>query len=941
MRLVLQGRLLSSQSIPLGAVRSRRAGFYQQYSQSTTTQGQSRSHTARENKEDQLPESDTNALQIKRVIWVIKKDRYGVEAYEREGPHARSPNAQELHGAEGTMHSLSTNRQDGHRGGVTQIDAHRSNFWWRPSLRRPIQDQEYEPAWRSRLMTFEQYVHESRVGSSKFRGQRLVDTSYTVDWDLWLELIMFRKRVSGAMGTIMLYREIIRRDLQMPTKGFRANQLWDLLFRAGFYDVELLEQTMVYAIRLKRYSMKSWSLLYYGLISTALKKVPDLAYALHMELKKDFPPSLKDYLELFKIALECGRLSHFSDLYKDAPLNGMYRTIIWHLCELQMHAEAVYWHNLLCEAEDFPTHLSDIQPLLNHLVYIGDKARFEKVIRQLVKAKSDISNVADHFPRKNIAISRETMNEMLGEVHGIAPVSLSDSFCARLFATRFFSIDTSIKGLHMMATETIGPLSLREIALRDDCDTGAICQHIDDLRAAGISLEKSTYCTIIRNLAVENKRETLQSIVNCDLHPDTFADRDLQERLLAQYYDASDLVKIQRTLVVLTTSCSMKNIQLVRINLILRCQITLGMREKVLATLEEMKRMSIPVTPRSSRHLRVHWLSKRQVGRGAFRTQELSIVIQVTQMAMQSGRPVPIIAWREILRRLGIAGRLTELENLSLWLMDWYSSSVTNAAPREWIRQSNYDGQAPIQGYASRRRLRKDYYRRSLRALFTISAQHSIVAWGFQHSVSPRRYCQRSKTPLTEHGPSRLEGTGTSGDQWTWGLRLLHKLKQRGLSVQVGEIARVCRQRLNVLFGTGHLNRKINKLARAKAASESHSMNAYVERMKEIWGEKLFLIRESGRRKYRELRKWRYQFMHQGVQQGNPIRKCPRLKYHCVQQENPAWKYQRLKHRRVQQENRAWRYVQQENPAWRYQLSHQRIQQEKPAGRISHNRHSS
>ena len=953
MRLVLQGRLLFSQSIPPGAVRSARAGFYQQYFQSTTTQGQSRTHTAKENKEDQLPVSDTDALQIRRVHWVIGKVRYGREADKRNGPdapgtHARSPIAQEFDGADGTRHSPSTNRQDGHIGGVTQTDSHSSNAWWRPSLCRPIQDQRHEPWWRSRLMTFEQYVHESRVASSIVPGQRLVDTSYAVDWDLWLELITFRKRLYGDRGTIPLYREIIRRDLQMPTKGFTANHLWDLLIRAGYCNIELLEQAMVYAIRLKRYSAKSWSLLYYGFISTALRKVPDLAYDLHIQLKEDFPPSLEDYLKLFNIAAESSQLNHFSNIYKDTPLTGMYKTVIWHLCELQMHAKAVNWHDLLCEAKDFPTQLSDIQPLLHHLVYTGNKGRFEKVIKRLPKAKSDTSNVADHFGRENIAIRREIMNEMLGEVYGVAPVSLSDSFCARLFATRFFSVDTSIKGLHMMATETIGPLSLREIALRDNCDTGAICQHIDDLRAAGISLGNSVYCNIIRNLAVENKRETLQSIVNCDLHPNAFADRDLQERLLAQYYDEGDSVKIERTLVVLTISCSMKNLQLVRMNSILRCQITLGMREKVLATLEEMKRTSIPVTPRSSRHMRIHWLSRRQVGRGAFRTQELSILIQVSQMAMQSGRPVPIIVWREILRRLGMAGRLTELENLSLWLMDWRSSPVTNAAPRKWIRQSNYDGQAPIHGYASRKRLRKDYYRRSLRVLFTISAQHSIVAWGFQHSVSTRRYFRGFKRPLTEHDPSQLGGTGTSGDQWTWGLHLLHKLKRRGLSVQVGEIARVCRQRLNILFGTGHLNRKINRLARATAASESHSREAYVQKMEEIWGENLFRIRPSGRRKYRELRKWRIQFLNQRFQESNHAWRYQRLQHRRVQQENALRRYQIFKYQRVRQ-NAVWKYsykrlkhqrVQHKNPAWRYQrFEHQHVQLENLARKYQRLKH--
>ena len=867
MRLAPHGRFLatpSSHSTSRSVVRSRRAGFCQHYSQS-------RNHTAKEKREGQLSVSYTKVTTVRRVPTATKDDRHVGEANERSSPdaptvHARSLNAQEFDGAEDARNSRSTNRQDGQMGPVIRFDAHSSNFSSRPSLGRPSRDGRNEQGWKSRLMTLEQYERESHVEGLKFRGHRLVDDpSYTLDWDLWLELITFRRRHHGTRGTTVLYKEIIRRDLQMPTEGFVANQLWDLLIRAGFHDIKLLEETVIYARRLKVHARRSWSKLYYGIVSITLKKDPKSAYTWHVKLKDDFPPSLEDYLKMFKISLECGRLGHFSGLYQDNPLIGMYKTVTWHLCESQMYAEALYWHDLLCETGDFPTQSSDVQPLLDHLIHIKDRARFGKVIRQLPEAERGISNMPDHSFRRDTAISREIMSEQLGEVHGVAPKSLNDSFCARLFATRLFSIDTLIKGLHMIATETIGPLSLREIALRTDCDPGAICQHIDSLRTAGISLENCAFCTVVRSLAVENKREILQSVVSCDLHPDTFADCDLQERLLAQYYDEHDLVKVERTLAVLTNGRPVKNLQLIRMNLILRCQVTLGMRAKALATLEEMKRMGVPASPRSSRHLRVHWLSKRQVGRGPDRTQELAVLIEASRMTMQSGRLVPIIAWREILRRLGMAGRLTELENLALWLVDWYSRPVTDAALRKRVIQSNRDCQAPNQGRASRRKAPKHDSHPSLNTLFTVSAQHAIVAWGFQHSTQPRKTFRRFKNSSTEEDRSRLEWT--TRFRWTWGLHLLHKLRERGLSVQRGDIARVCRQRLNVLFGAGFSTRRINRLTRTKAASESHSKGVYVRKMEEIWGEDLFRTWSYGNKRRKVKKRMNQRILHRPIKE--------------------------------------------------------------------------
>lgn len=854
MRLALQ-RLLPRQSTVFNlhsAVYPNGAGFCQHCYLSTPTttknrrKGRRRKRHKKDSAEEQLIGSRTAAFSIRKFQSTAKDDTNGKGAIVQNRPdipkaHARLSNAQQLRGVKGPGLFGPAARPGIQMIPVTEHDVHGSNLSLGHQLGLPIKARRSNRAWRSRLVTFEQYQYQSNLEARALREPRLVDDPLnTHDWELWLELIVFRRRHHGPQGTMAIYKEIFRRGLQLPTQGIMADRLWDYLIRAGFYGSGLLEETLIYAIRIKRSSGTFWSKMYYSMVSIALKKDPNSAYSWHLKLKDDFPPSLEDYQKLFKLSLEWGRSAHFRDLYRETPLTGMYSTVIWRFCELQMYAEALKWHDLLFEIGDFPADFTDIKSLLDHLIYIGNKIRVEETVRELSDAKVLISNMAEDFVKRNTVINREIMNRQLGEIHGVAPKHLTDGFCARLFATQLFSVDTVIKGLHMIAAEAIGPLSLREIAVRDNCEPGTICHHVDALRDAGISLGDSVYCTLLRSLAVENKGGVLKSVVDCDLHPDTFADRGLQERLLVQYIADHDLMKIERTFAILTAGCTVNELQVVRMNLILRCQITLEWREKVLATLGEMKHMGIPVSASSSRHLRVRWLSRRQVGRGAERTEELSILIQASKMTIESGGSVPIISWREILRRLGMAGRLIEFENLALWLVDYYSSPAAKAGLSDRILLSAQENQALVEGHVPLEGKSDRDPQHFLDILFTTSAQHAIVAWGFQHIMKTRSSIRGLRNTPTVKGPPQLQRTPRI--RWTWGLNLLYKLRKRGLNVRTDQVAQICRQRLNILFGTGLSKRHINRRARAE---NFHTKSFYLRKIKEIWGKGLW--RPAGR----------------------------------------------------------------------------------------------
>ena len=764
------------------------------------------------------------------------------------------------HGLQTLELNTSARVQNGEEDGPVTPHGHASEHWGGSPSRMPDAPKETptdkdegliaRKAWRSGLSTFQQYLDESNLEARVPDRPLLIDNDlYATDWLLWLELIRFRRRHIGIQGTQNVFKEIFRRDKHVPTRGSVGKELWDLIFQAGHQDQDFMEAVITYAVGLRKATGNASPRMYGSVVGHALKTDPKSALRWHTLLKEKFAPTIEDYKKYFRLCVSWGSVASLRNLYDDLPLLGMYTTTISELCRLQMYDEAIKWHHVLCEHQDLPLAFDDLKPLLAYVAQTGDSRQMEQVISGLDEAQPTIIDAAAKYVRKNEVISREIINRQLGEVHGVASKQLSDSFCARLFATRTFAVKTIITGLQMMAVESIGPMSLREIALRDDCFPEAILRHLGHLKDAEISLDNSIFSVLLQDLARTSNQRLLRALIECDGHPDTFEDLDLQEKLLAQYYEADDQLQVERTLAILTTHApSQKDRARWWWNLVLRSHVTLKRPDAVKSIMDTMQKANIPVSVRSCRHLRVIWLSNRQVARRAARTDELSFIIRATQSTMMSGGFVPIISWREIMRRLGMAGRLVEFENLALWLVDYYSSPIGQQSLRpRTLLQSSGDSRLLESGYRQpgsevNSSARNHNPRKSLNILFTSDAQQAIVAWGFQQEV---------KVPLrSNHAIKRLQLGSTESfprvrPLWTWGLVLLRKLQERGVPIQQATVSRICKHRLNALFGHGLSNRPMNRQAkwindlRVSATGQS-TVESYVREMEDIWGQDLF-----------------------------------------------------------------------------------------------------
>lgn len=687
----------------------------------------------------------------------------------------------------------------------------------------------------------------------------------TTNWSKILDIIRDRRRHSRLYEAKMVFRKIVESKAVMPTEGMIATELWDHFIQILRTDSNGLLMVAEYAVRLRQRTGKAHGHLYSRLMAqTHVWRSPTLAITLHGILKADFPPTLADYETLLRLSLRSGResLAILEEIYKTNPVPFLYSLLVPKLCTQRMFEEAKRWHYLLLKNSDLPRSFHDCKRLLEyHALNKNDKIVAD-LVKSLAQHQVRFEQDVESFVRNNSIISREIMNRALGQAHGIAPKTLSDDFCARLFATRFFSVDIVISGLQAIGVTMLGSSSLRELVIRDDYKCADVLLHIDKIEQAGILLQLLKFNSMIKEKAALGQSELLRSIVTSDLHPDTFEDMDLQERLLAMYCERNDHLQMQRTFAIIEFTIPKKWRKMQRANLLLRCHISLGNRAKVVSILESIQRNQHPLTPRSSRHFRRAYLTPRRRGVRSYgswqEVQDLTLLINVMKMTLQSGASIPLEAWREVLRRLGMMGLLARYRNLALWLVDWYtslpgssqrfpsrlqkvrfdglpsSSTQLRAAPMPLVDFDTHKNPASSMSNAN-------VHHADLNILFGRQAQQGMVAWGFQAEV------KRRPNLLQPHN-ARLPCSRT---HWQWGLRLLKDLQNRGVLVHQAAVAKACKMRLAQLFNHSVISNKIAN-RRAKDLNDERSKvmakyrySNYVKEMEEIWGRDLFQSRRE------------------------------------------------------------------------------------------------
>jgi len=691
--------------------------------------------------------------------------------------------------------------------------------------------------WRNHLQTFHQFDYESSLDDAPLGGIRLVDQrKWQNDPELWLALVRFRERVDGLQGVAVVWRGYAQRAIR-PSASPASLDLWTAFLRLGFQDHEILREICDY----KGERFRGTTIgLYYDILKHIILTKPSELYEWHMRLKHE-SPYVWQRRELLKLAIaEHSAFRALLQVYEDLPLVQEYRHIIPRLCAHGFYDDAVHWHRMLMRKGDIPPNAYTVQPLLHHLELSGQVETYTEIMKEISDAGVVLHTSSIPTRQHTSVVYQQIINEIRSSFHPTKPKAISDEFCARLFATKVFSVQSIINGLHMFGVDMVGPLALREIAARA---TGhglihpeTVTQDLEHLHEAGISVSNSKFSRLVEKVAHEYDAELLFDIVTSDQHPEIYEDWRLQESLLASYHNVGDRRQINRTLAILTLDATKESLDTVRWNLLLRCYLTLGDMPNTWITLDKMRGDGITLRKASRTYLWTQTVAAGKAGQVLTKAEDLPRLIRIWQGFLRSGTHVFPHDWIEILRRLGISGQWRQYEELALWLARWYMDEEFRTAQLELVTEQR-----------GIKRLMLDVLHldqtdpaHPFQVLFSERMQNAVVAWGFQ------RY---ALTGLRGVPPSE-QARVLSRAPVLWGLRMISKLRDVGVKFDRDVVAKACKTRLANRFRQGVSDRRL------KAHDKRNHrirQEVYVLAMEIIWGPDLFgraalrsVLRETG-----------------------------------------------------------------------------------------------
>ncbi|POS87848.1 hypothetical protein EPUL_000414 [Erysiphe pulchra] len=617
-----------------------------------------------------------------------------------------------------------------------------------------------------------------------------------VDVQLWGYLLNYRQQTHGLIGVRMFWNAIINRGMLLPTSGALAKKIWTTFLELGFTDFSILNQICDYADDIWERHRERWLLLYVSILEhTLIHEKGKNALIWHRRLFPHHPPGAARFREFFReIVHQKGNLSALKMIYKLSPYRNVYSGVVPLYFKRGQVKEAIDWHFYLIKNNDLPSNARMIEPLIRFLSAY-DKPKSELILKSLAEAGILICPKTGDQANDDLKISGELMNIIHGKTFGISVKKYNDELGARWFATSWVQLDTAINTISALGVQEIGPISLQAIALRDPT-INSIIHRIKQLQNLGISLRDSVFIKALEHFARIGNEEFLEGLLRSDQHPDQFDDFKLQQELLFGYAKAHKWSDFYRTMEIQSLRC--KNTETYKRNVMLKVLLSNNQIYDVQQMLDHMQNEGNLIKSSSISRIVSRLMRPRRRGCGPCGSnKQLNSSIKFLRDIMLSGNHVPAYHWREIIKRLGMLGRLDHLENLCLFLGRWYLSSRGNEpGVRKFL--SEIDASHP---------------KHPTRILFDNNFQRAVIAWGFIHPLKTayrnsilkpkqqRKDCMEQSSP-----PSKLPNI-------TFGINLLRKLQELGIYIDGCIVARAILNRLITYFGPNISTRKYNREA--------------------------------------------------------------------------------------------------------------------------------
>ncbi|EEP78430.1 predicted protein [Uncinocarpus reesii 1704] len=679
---------------------------------------------------------------------------------------------------------------------------------------------------------------ESDIGNSEKIGSKLLDDSrYKHDFGYWKELLDYRQRHYGDRGVVHIWKGLTERcaGLDLPVEGADADHLWKIFIAVAVKEERLMKEVQLYAEDLWTRTGKRWRHFYKEAVGAYFRQGRSRKAAeWHIRLKQVHFRWPNEILTVLPQALSAeGGLQSFRNICRDVEGHKIYGSVVPLLWNQGRIRDALAMHDFLMSRGDGPGAISEIEPLLKYVELYGSEKQYSYFARELVKA----GIMRNGSPSDTETAPSEADKQTDTNSNPSKKVVFNDEFGARLFATKALTFDLILAGLIMFGVETIGPLTLREMAIRTRSVEELVSQLVA-LKRAKISTGESVFSKVVVKLAFGKSTKLLEDVLESDQHPDVFEDMRIQESLLATYTLAEDWRQVNKTLAIMSAA---SNEDPQNHNVLFRNAVRVGNWDAAKQQFETMREQGVHLSK-----MTILWLAREILPwrRRSHRPRKdrasvdaLRRLIWIYQQVIISGGRVPPEAWTECIKRLGMYDLWDELEKLCFWIVPFYAP--TRAARPGWVHSSKppslfSDGDAQ----SLERLLPTAHSSSPLRRIFSVRVQEAIIAWGFILRPHPDYRNRLLPNPFSR---------GEYLIPWVRGITLLRELRRKGVVVQTNTVKRACRARLATLFSNyRRSNRQRNRMLRRE---NPWSLNEILLDIRKAWGKPMFLEYGSDYRK--------------------------------------------------------------------------------------------
>ncbi|KAK2877775.1 hypothetical protein FQN49_001202 [Arthroderma sp. PD_2] len=658
---------------------------------------------------------------------------------------------------------------------------------------------------------------ESDVGHNRNIGDKLVDDSrFSRDFTLWRELLLYRQRHYGDDGVIQIWKGLTRRcpGVLLPTEGKLADFLWEGFVAVGLKEDWLLGELQAHAEAIWKDNGARWAFFYERVIGTFVKKgYQSQVLIWHQALKDLHLDSPNGILCVFEPAMSAkGGLEIFRELCQLSTGHRIYASVIPVLWRQNKFQPALVMHDFLMRQGDVPSSIEDVRPLIQYVRKYSTMQQQSHFMAGLINAGTlSPGATLDGYHSKS-SHSATATTDTPGTTDAQTP-TVKDDLGARLFATKTFTFELILGGLKMFGVKAIGPLTLREMALRA-ANITELQHYMSELNEIGISTGGSVFAKVVGHLISRKDQRSLQDLIHSDQHPDALESLETQESLLHHYSISHDWRRANLTLTILSF---LSHEDPHSYNIQLRNALKLDDKRLIAEILDKMKNKRISPSTKTIKWMVWNMLPSRRIGRRPIldksSREAVLRLFGIFQYVIKYGGHIPPESWEAGLKQLVISHRWSELERLCLWLAETYSPQ--NNPPGSEILNTQLSPAHP---------------QSPLRIIFSAQFQKALIVCGFQRKPEFNFSGHPTMNPFSP--------TPEPVVLWVCGLILLRRLKEKGVYVQTNTVRRECRLRLAMLFGGGPPSKR--KSNRHLRRVNPWTLDQIIADADSVWGMPLF-----------------------------------------------------------------------------------------------------